>query len=46
MPRVLVVDDIEDNRRLIVQDLEDDGYDVQEAADGIEAIRMADGLGA
>ena len=38
MPRVLVVDDIEDNRRLLTRDLEDEGYEVQEAEDGVEAL--------
>jgi putative two-component system response regulator len=37
-PRVLVVDDVEANRELLLARLEDLDYDVREARDGIEAL--------
>ena len=37
---ILVVDDNEYNRELLVQDLEDSGYQVQTAASGIEALEL------
>jgi two-component system, cell cycle response regulator DivK len=41
MPKILVVEDVEFNRDLIVQLLEDD-YEVLTAADGAEGIRLAE----
>ena len=41
MPKILVVEDVEFNRELIVQLLEDD-YEVLTAADGAEGIRLAE----
>ncbi len=41
MPTVLVVDDEKDIRDLIVLNLQREGYDSIEAADGLEAIRLA-----
>lgn len=41
MPTILVVDDEKDIRDLIVLNLQREGYDFLEAADGLEAIRMA-----
>ena len=41
MKKILVVDDIEDNVKLLQYDLEDDGYKVVVARDGIEAIEVA-----
>lgn len=40
MKRVLVIDDVEDNRELLVQLLEDE-YEVIAASDGREALRAA-----
>jgi CheY-like chemotaxis protein len=39
-PRVLVVDDDPDMRRLVVWRLRSDGYDVVEAADGVDLLRI------
>lgn len=41
MPKVLVVDDVVDNIRLLTCELCDHGYDVVAALDGLEAIEMA-----
>jgi len=41
MPKILVVEDVEFNRDLIVQLLEDN-YEVLTAADGAEGIRLAE----
>ena len=38
--RILVVDDAEANRRLLVRLLETVGFRVREAADGVEAVRL------
>jgi putative two-component system response regulator len=38
LPKVLVVDDVASNRELLQGRLEDMGYDVREARDGIEAL--------
>jgi CheY-like chemotaxis protein len=40
-PRVLVADDDEDLRRLLARRLGRRGWDVVEAADGAEAVRLA-----
>ena len=40
-PRVLVVDDDEDVRRIVRESLESAGYETHEASDGQEAIRSA-----
>ncbi|NQT92632.1 MAG: response regulator [Lentisphaerae bacterium] len=40
MPRVLVVDDEVSMRTTLATFLEDAGYDVRTAADGVEALRM------
>ncbi|MBE2214615.1 MAG: PAS domain S-box protein, partial [Opitutaceae bacterium] len=40
--RVLVVDDIEDNRRLLSEMLIATGFEVREAADGVQAIEQFD----
>jgi CheY-like chemotaxis protein/anti-sigma regulatory factor (Ser/Thr protein kinase) len=37
--RVLVVDDMEDSRELLSQTLEDAGFDVANASDGIQAVK-------
>jgi len=39
--RVLVADDFSDSRRLVKFLLEQEGYDVDEAADGYEAVKKA-----
>jgi len=39
-PRILVVEDQEESRRLLVQLLEDVGFEVREASEGLEAIRV------
>jgi DNA-binding response OmpR family regulator len=39
--RILVVDDEPDIRRLVCEALEASGYDVQNAADGTQAVRLA-----
>jgi CheY-like chemotaxis protein len=39
-PRVLVVEDHEDSRLAIAQALRTDGYEVIEATDGLEAMRI------
>lgn len=39
--RVLVADDFEDTRRLTKLILEKNGYDVEEASDGYEAVKKA-----
>ena len=41
MAKILVVDDVEDNIKLLQYDLEDDGYDVITAQDGEEALLVA-----
>ena len=41
MPKILVVEDNENNRSLIRDILLYNGYDVIEASDGVEGIRMA-----
>lgn len=41
-PIVLVVDDVPANRELLAAMLEDLGYDVREAADGVEALERFD----
>jgi putative two-component system response regulator len=41
-PRVLVVDDIAANRELLEGYLDDLGYDVREARDGVEALEAVD----
>lgn len=41
MAKILVVDDVEDNIRLLEYSLEDDGYEVISARDGIEALEVA-----
>jgi two-component system phosphate regulon response regulator PhoB len=41
MPTILVVDDEKDIRDLIVLNLEREGFDSLEAADGLEALRLA-----
>jgi two-component system phosphate regulon response regulator PhoB len=43
-PRVLVVEDDEDTRRSLLRTLLDDGLDVVEASDGVEALGMLAGL--
>jgi len=43
-PSVLVVDDIAANRELLLGLLEDLGYDVREARDGVEALEAVDEL--
>jgi DNA-binding response OmpR family regulator len=40
--RVIVADDDEDERSLVVAALRDDGYDVREACDGAELLMMMD----
>ncbi len=42
LPRILVVDDVEDNRRLLVKVLESVGLEVREATNGEEAISVWD----
>ncbi len=37
-PKILIVDDKEDNRFVLVDALEDEGYQLREAADGIAAL--------
>jgi len=39
-PRILVVEDQEESRRLLVQLLEDVGFEVREASEGLEAIKV------
>lgn len=41
MKRILVVDDEEILRMLICDTLEDTGYDMDEAEDGIEALKKS-----
>lgn len=41
MSRVLIVDDFEQNRRLLLDLLEDSGYEIQTACDGVEALEKA-----
>ena len=41
--RILVVDDVEDNRGVLMRHLTKQGYDVDCAADGTEALRMVGG---
>ena len=41
MAKILVVDDVEDNIKLLQYDLEDDGYEVITAQDGEEALSVA-----
>ena len=41
-PSILVVDDIAANRELLLAQLEDLGYDLREARDGIEALEAVD----
>ena len=41
MPRVLVVDDLEENRELYGRALTDAGFEVELAADGVDAIESA-----
>ena len=41
MPKILVVDDVADNVELLAYALEDQGYDVLKAFDGLEAINLA-----
>lgn len=43
-PNVLVVDDVPANRELLQGHLDDLGYDVREARDGIEALEAVDAL--
>ena len=40
-PRILVVDDIEANRDILIARLGTHGYDLVQAADGEEAIEVA-----
>jgi len=40
MPAILIAEDEEDIRKLLAMHLEDQGYEVIEAADGAEAIRL------
>jgi putative two-component system response regulator len=44
IPSILVVDDIAANRELLLAHLEQLGYDVREAKDGIEALEAVDEL--
>ena len=44
VPSILVVDDIAANRELLLAHLEQLGYDVREARDGIEALEAVDEL--
>src|SRR5687768_814397 len=39
--RVLLVDDVEDNREIYAQFLRFEGYEVSEARNGIEALQLA-----
>ena len=39
--KVLIVEDYQDSREMLKFLLEDDGYEVCEAADGYEAVKMA-----
>ena len=41
MPRILLVDDVADNRDILVRRLQKKGYDVVEAIDGIDACEKA-----
>ncbi len=41
-PKILIVEDDDDNRVLLAKLLETQGYDVYEASDGGEAIELAD----
>jgi putative two-component system response regulator len=43
-PNVLVVDDVPANRELLQGHLDDLGYDVREARDGVEALEAVDAL--
>jgi putative two-component system response regulator len=43
-PSILVVDDLPENRELLLAHLEDLGYDVREARDGVEALEAVDEL--
>jgi len=40
VPRILVVEDQEESRRLLVRLLEDVGFEVREASEGLEAIKV------
>ncbi len=40
MTKVLIVDDNEDNRCLLTHDLEDEGYEVAQAIDGVDSLRV------
>ena len=40
-PSILIVDDFDDNRELLRLMLENDGYTVREARDGLEAVASA-----
>lgn len=40
MSRILVIEDEEEIRTMLCQVLEDEGYDVEEAADGMEGIEL------
>lgn len=42
MPKILIVDDTEDSVTLLRYNLEDDGYEVFTASDGIEALSVAE----
>ncbi len=41
MPRILVVDDLEQNRRLLLELLGDTSYEIETAFDGLEALEKA-----
>lgn len=43
-PLILCVDDVPDNLLLLSQELEDEGYRVQTAADGVEALERVEAL--
>ncbi len=40
MAKILVVDDVADNRKLLQYDLEDDGFEVVVAEDGLQALEV------
>lgn len=42
MPKVLIIEDNDDNREILKQQLEHLGYEVIEAANGLEGLRQAD----